>query len=448
LTRARRGIGLRGAALAASLGFLGGCDSGDAGEGGESGGGERVRTHRLRVTLEHAGTAHPVAAAGVAGRDGGTSDAPLAAGDIARFSTTIAPGERLFAAAMVRESNDWVVATPLGGLDPFAADGTPQTLSGTFELYDVGVEADEPLAAGSAQGAAGRDIGPPDPDPEVRQVEAPELAGWVTYRATTTATADGSWRVDVELELAARDVSGTPLTTSPWVWARHAADAPLLSEGAPLQDEALRVLATAADPSVWRASVVAAAGVTMGISPGVWAVARDGALVFGAMAGEPLGEPAAEVLAEDGNFAALRDAWARDPRVLEQGASLDNQTDYSSGLVPGARYRWEFEAGPGDRLFFAHMAVPSNDWLVASQPGGVALFDGDAPRAGDLSAEAGVWDVGTEVDQPTGAGRDDVKRQAAPNTGSADPDPLVRGVPALSGAGGLARVTIEAFPLD
>ncbi len=96
-------------------------------------------------------------------------------------------------------------------------------------------------------------------------------------------------------------------------------------------------------------------------------------------------------------------------------------------LLPGDAFEVELFAAPGSRLSFATMFGNSNDFFYAPEPEGIALFDDHgAPVSGDVTDQIRLWDAGTEIDQEPGAGADQAPSQAAPDTGAADPDPLVR----------------------
>ncbi len=113
--------------------------------------------------------------------------------------------------------------------------------------------------------------------------------------------------------------------------------------------------------------------------------------------------------------------------------------------LPGGSYAFDLTAAPGDRLSFATMFVQSNDLVLATPPGGIALYDGDAPIDGEV--QVAVWDVGTEADQPLGEGTDQAPRQSGPDTGADDPDPRVRrvepGTAGLPPMSELAAVTVK-----
>jgi hypothetical protein len=93
--------------------------------------------------------------------------------------------------------------------------------------------------------------------------------------------------------------------------------------------------------------------------------------------------------------------------------------------MPGQAFEVELTASPGDRLSFATMFAQSNDLFFAPGPDGIALFDGDEPVAGDVTAGVRLWDVGTEANQEPGVGNDQAPRQAAPDTGAAEGRPVL-----------------------
>ncbi len=57
---------------------------------------------------------------------------------------------------------------------------------------------------------------------------------------------------------------------------------------------------------------------------------------------------------------------------------------------------------PGDHLSFATMYGASADWNFATDENGIALFDGDTPKTGDVTADVYLWDAGTKLDEEPG----------------------------------------------
>lgn len=139
------------------------------------------------------------------------------------------------------------------------------------------------------------------------------------------------------------------------------------------------------------------------IAPGVYAVLRNGAILFDP--DKPAGKAGLEALAEDGNAEALIGALKGMENVRDAGM-----------FIPGQPF--QVTAGPGDRLVFASMFVQSNDKFYAPDPSGIALFDPTAaPVSGDWTKSIKLWDAGTEKDEAPGLGPNQAPRQAAPNTG-------------------------------
>ncbi len=145
------------------------------------------------------------------------------------------------------------------------------------------------------------------------------------------------------------------------------------------------------------------------VAPGVFVVGSQPNALFvpGEFASEAL-----ERLAEDGNFEPL----------LEQMKLRKNLTDVGM-FVPGQTFT--ITAKPGDRLSFAAMFVQSNDLFFAPMDGGIALFDkGGRANMGNWTSRVELYDAGTEINQAPGAGPDQAPRQAKPNTGASEHEPI------------------------
>ncbi len=96
-------------------------------------------------------------------------------------------------------------------------------------------------------------------------------------------------------------------------------------------------------------------------------------------------------------------------------------------LLPGGVYEFSFSAPPGGRLSFATMMVQSNDLFYAPSGEGIALWEADGSQVtGDVTSQISLWDAGTEADEEPGLGPNQAPRQAAGNTGAADPNTFVR----------------------
>jgi hypothetical protein len=138
------------------------------------------------------------------------------------------------------------------------------------------------------------------------------------------------------------------------------------------------------------------------VSPKKWAVFHTGDVA----SGTPL-----ERLAEEGN-----------PDPLIETLTVDGRR--ATRFLHDEAFT--VTAEPGDRLHFAVMFAESNDLFLTPRASGIELFDWQGrPLSGDATSAIVLWDAGTEVNQPPGAGPDQAPRQAAPNTG-ADENSVIR----------------------
>jgi len=137
------------------------------------------------------------------------------------------------------------------------------------------------------------------------------------------------------------------------------------------------------------------------ISPGLYLVSPDKWLLF--HTGDAASRTPLERLAEDGN-----------PDPLIQ--AMNRRGKHAVGFVHDQAFT--VTAKPGDRLHFAVMFAQSNDLFIGPRASGIELFDREGrPFSGDATSTLVLWDAGTEVNQPPGAGPDQAPRQAAPNMG-------------------------------
>ena len=151
------------------------------------------------------------------------------------------------------------------------------------------------------------------------------------------------------------------------------------------------------------------------ISPGVALAHTSAAPLF--TAGMPDRGEGLAAIAEDGDPSSLAGALA--------GAVVFNTPtgEGSPGpAFPGGAYEVEVMAEPGQNLSFATMLVQTNDVFLAPGESGIPLFDADGePLAErDVTAMVSLWDVGSEANEPPGAGPNQAPRQAGANSGGAE----------------------------
>lgn len=312
---------------------------------------------------------------------------------------------RLSLATMLVASNDAFYALPAEGLELFDPQGEPlPSRVLTPGLYDAGTEANEALGAGRHQPA--RQAGPNT---------GPREAVVTPFDAGTRLLPRAGRLVEVSVRLDRGQL--------------------VISLGNRSRE----------------------AGFETPLAPLFYALHDEGYELFAEGAPAP---PGLETLAEDGSPADLVRAVSPDPRVSMASAQATTTQRPNAGpgpALPGETYELRLDTRGAARLSLATMVGASNDWFLALPPGGLSLRDasGVLRPSAELEAELrqtlALWDAGTEANQVPGAGSFQPGRQAAPNTGSSDPDDTVRRASDttndLSGprAGGLARVSVTSL---
>jgi hypothetical protein len=397
----------------------------------------------------------------------GTSGA-LGPGDALEIQFTAGTKQFVSFAAMLGESNDWFFAPGPTGIALYDATGNPVSgdVTSQVSLWDAGTEIDQEPAVGDATGPRQPtpDYGAPDPVAMVRELGTNVmLSSGATF--VRPATADmiqvtltpGANR---QFTLRIQNVSTTTtlvtsqgaraIHISPAVWALHIAPNPLFTPGAPDRGQGLELVAESGRGTMLAGVMNELSGVATPISPGVFAVHRAPEPLFGlGLADRGLG---LEHLAEDGNNMAIADAMAgaRDQGQLSLAGSFDIPVGATArgAATPGNAFELQIMGLPGDRLSFATMFGMSNDWVFASEPEGIALFDDDAmPTTGEVTEQVGIYDVGTEIDEELAIGPDTGPQQPMPNTGAADPVDQVREVPtSVYGVPASAHLRVTLIP--
>jgi hypothetical protein len=177
------------------------------------------------------------------------------------------------------------------------------------------------------------------------------------------------------------------------------------------------------------------------IAPVLWVVHSGSAnpLFTG---GQPDPGKGLRTLAETGNPDPLSKAIARDQGVVAVGAAAKPVGAADGGpLTPGKAYEFTITAEPGQFLSIATMFGQSNDWFYSvDRP--IALFNGGKAVSGDMSRQVALFDAGTEVDEEPGLGPNQAPRQATPEAGVREHEPVTH-------AGGKWRIpaTSEVFRL-
>lgn len=395
-----------------------------------------------------------------------------AAGPGAGFDIPFTAGknQKVSFVAMFGQSNDWFFGPGPEGIALYNADGTPRSGDVTSEvsLWDAGTEIDQEPGVGDATGPKQPtpDFGAADPNPMVRQLGA-----------TVPLTAGGSFHLPAlpsmikvtlvpganrTFTLQIRNVStATTLQTSagasgigisPVVWAVHIADAPFFALGTPDRKQGLELVAESGRGLDLGSSIRALSGWPTPVSPGVFAVHQDPEPLY-ALGLEDLGL-GLENIAESGNVATLAAAIAGNAQLMRLSANgVYNTPVGASGpgpAKPGQAFELTVSGVPGDHVSFASMFGMSNDWIFATHPEGIALFDGqDRPITGDVTQNIGIYDVGTEVDQEPAIGPDTGPQQVMPTDGAIDPVRIVREVPpSIYGVPATTHLRVTLTPVE
>jgi hypothetical protein len=301
---------------------------------------------------------------------GATSAGPLNPGDAYEFTFSAMPGQTLHFESMFGQSNDTYVA-PTSGIALFDSSHMPLSgdVTSAISLWDAGTERNE--APGMGPNQAPRQLAPNT---------GPTESG-VSLRT------DGTRSIPIPSALV--DVSVSLTGSAYTVTLKNKSDqGPLMSP----------------------------------LSPAFYALHSSAYQYFTAGAAASAG---LERLAEEGNTAVL---------VTEANAA--GAVAASAGTAaygPGASVM--FTVTPTSAmplLSLAMMIGQTNDVFVGTRPQGVPLLDtAGMPRAAadvqlDIMNLLAVWDAGTEANEVPGVGPNQAPRQAAPNTGPADPINNVR----------------------
>ena len=124
-----------------------------------------------------------------------------------------------------------------------------------------------------------------------------------------------------------------------------------------------------------------------------------------------------ELLAETGNPEELVKYVSAVSGVSAVGANARAIGATGDGpLTPGQAYEFGISASPGQSLSLAWMFGQSNDLFYANDRP-IALFVGDTPVSGDMTAQLSLWDAGTEINEEPGLGPNQGPRQKSPDAG-------------------------------
>ena len=156
------------------------------------------------------------------------------------------------------------------------------------------------------------------------------------------------------------------------------------------------------------------------ISPGAYSIHRGpGNPLF--KVGNYAGRAGLEAQAEDGNPDMLVTVASNHAGVVTNGTfNVPAGASMPGPVTPGAAFEFEVMATPGAHLFITFMFGQSNDLFFGTE-NGLELFDQTGqPLSGDVTAQFGLWDAGTEVNEEPGIGPNQAPRQKQANTGTSE----------------------------
>ena len=351
--------------------------------------------------------------------DGDIDSGPLTeVGDTYIFSFYAYPGSRLSFATMLANSNDHFFAPGEAGVELFDDNGDPVTgdITSQISLWDAGTEEEDPATI--ATEPDGDINGDPDDDNTVRIVSSE-----VSEYLTAALSHDGD-RFTVTLTRINMGI------ITPGIAVIHAQDAPLFTVGEPDRGQGLEAIAEAGEATAlydWL-NETGTDGAPLRLSSSITPFSPGVVYAFSG-ASDPLFQQGQSATAESGLEALAEDGGNQTMFDYLDGQGLS--VAMSSGpILPGESITFDIEARSGDKLGFATMFVQSNDWFLAFNNDGVALFDGSGnPVSGtEYSVQAYLYDAGTEEDETVGFGDNQALRQSGANTGAADDDTSVRRV--------------------
>jgi len=386
--------------------------------------------------------------------DGASEPGPVmpGSGDSYSFSFYAGPAylpmteTKLSFTTMLVASNDLFFAPKGEGIDLYDDNGNPISGDITDQVYlwDAGTEinrepgsSDQP-GPGNEPAGSGTDEGGNVTLLEESGGEIPvtiinDMGGEETFNypavselIKVTISNDGTlFTVTIENP---SETSSQPSPLSPGGYAIHVESDPFFTAGESEMDNGIEEIAEDGMPGNFSSFLEENTGLTIPLSPGVYAVHESGSMPLFTAGEADLGE-GLEAIAEDGIPADLANALMGKATV-STSAAFDTPVGASgpAAIGPGGSYEFSFEASPEDRLSLATMFVQSNDWFYSFSEEGLALYDGDEPISGDVTGSVSLYDAGTEVDEVPGAGLNQVIRQSALDTGPADIDGTVRTV--------------------
>lgn len=344
------------------------------------------------------------------------------------------PGTKMTFATMNALSNDWFYAPVETGIALWDESGSAVTgdITNKIYLWDSGTEEEDP----ATQAAVAPNTGSPDDDTNVRAIKTSvvgDILAELDYEASSKT-----------FTLTITNLLGAEggVVTTPGIVVLHAQDNPLFLRGTADRGYGLKEIAEDGNPMPlyqWINQKAEGSEAFLRLSSSLARFSPALAYAFDGTgdAKDPVftqGEAAVansglEELAEDGNRMVAYN-YIKDELGIPVALG-----DKMMPAGPGEEISFELTVPKkaGYKFSFLTMFVPSNDWFLSHNTAGLDLFDENgAPLSYDMQGvKTYLYDAGTEIDEPVGAGQYQVVSQTGPNVGPADADTTVRRVPML-----------------
>lgn len=324
-------------------------------------------------------------------------------------STTIqfsaAKGEALTFATMYGASNDLFFAPDNPGILVYDSKGTPieGDISAQIKLWDNGTRINQ------KPGATATHPGSPD-SKNISEVTGSDAQGNTYLAASKLVKASLKYDGSSRFTLTIQNISGgtaneTPL--SPGVWAisyivggNLLNPSQLFSNGKPTAN-GLTSIAELGENAPLSTYISSITGIFTPLSP-ILVVVYNGIDNPLYKIGEKDRNEGLKDLAQKGDASVLAAFLKSKPGVKSVYVLAAPTTTVllpTIGSQPGTSVSQEISVGKGDRLAIATMYGFSNDWFFATGADGI-----DAVKKGDASANMGLYNNGTAIDQFPGAG--------------------------------------------
>lgn len=336
-------------------------------------------------------------------------------GESAEISFHAGKGHYLQFATMFVQSNDIFFAPDDTGIRLYddQSQATTGDITSQISLWDAGTEVNEQPGVGPNQAPrqAGENTGTTENGNVLLLSDVNDgfVYPEVSELASFTLSHDGGTLFTLAITNTSAN-SAIPTPFAPGVWVIHNSEQkPIFTEGNP-SSEGLEDIAEDGNNSISNAQLEMVTGLVSPFAPGAYNVGQDNEI----FERNGANTPAIEALAEDGDPSNYQNVFN----------TPDGATD-AGPIFPSGSYSFTFEAEDSDKLSLALMLVQSNDWFVGLNE--FELYTDGVANTGDLTAEAALYQSGTEVDEYPGAGNFQAPRQPGPDTG-VDEDNIVERV--------------------